>query len=182
MRSDSIARRYAEALLANIEDRETLDRVQEELQALTSLQLENENLRHYMLDPSVTEADRKGLLHRVLEDKIHPVLMHFVDLLLHKHRLDHFEMISAAFDDLVEKRRNQARIQLITAVPLPVDQEDRLKRTLDAVVGKDCILDKKVNPKILGGVIAVYGDKVYDGSAMTELTDMHKQLMSAPLQ
>jgi len=181
VRSDSIARRYAEALLANIEDSETLDRIQEELQALTSLQMENDDLRNYMLDPSVTEEDRKSLLHRVLEDKIHPVLMHFVDLLLHKHRLDHFQMIGAAFDDLVEKRRNQARIQLITAVPLAVDQEDRLKRTLDVATGKDCILEKKINPKIIGGAIAVYGDKVYDGSVKTALADLRKQMMSAPL-
>lgn len=181
MRSDSIARRYAVALLANIGDPETLDRIQEELQALASLQMENDDLRNYMLDPSVTEADRKALLHRVLEDKIHPLLMHFVDLLLHKHRLDHFQMIGAAFDDLVEKRRNQARIQLITAVPLAIDQEDRLKRTLDAVTGKDCILEKKIDPKIIGGAIAVHGDKVYDGSVKAELGDLRKQLMSTPL-
>lgn len=181
MRSDAAARRYAEALLANIDDPETLDRIQEEMQALASLQMENDDLRHYMLDPSVTEADRKGLLHRVLEDKIHPVLMHFMDLLLHKHRLNHFQPIAAAFDTLVEERRNQARIHLITAVPLAVDQEDRLKRTLDMVVGKDCILEKSIDAKIIGGAIAVYGDKVFDGSIQTALADLRKQMMSAAL-
>ncbi len=181
MRSNALARRYAEALLANTEDQETLDRVQEELQALAALQLENDDFRHYMLDPSVTEAERRALLHRVLQDKIHPVLMHFVDLVLHKHRLDHFQMIATAFDELVEKRRNQARIQLITAVTLAVDQEDRLKRTLDVVTGKNCILENRIDPQIIGGAIAVHGDKIYDGSVKAALADLRKQLMSAPL-
>jgi F-type H+-transporting ATPase subunit delta len=167
--------------MANIEDSDALDRVQQELRALSSLQLENDDLRNYMRDPSVAEPDRKALLHRVLEDKIHPVLMHFLDLLLHKHRLGHFDSIAAAFDELVEKRRNQARIRLFTAVPLAVDQEDRLKRTLDRVIGKDCILEKRIDPKIIGGAVAVYGDRVYDGSVKTALSDLHKQMMSAPL-
>ena len=181
MRSDSIARRYAEALLENITDPQALDDVLNELRAVAALFSENDDLRHYLLDPSVSDEDRKGLLTRVFGDKVHAVLMYFLDLLMKKHRLRHLPAIAGAFEVLVEERRGQARIEVTTARPLPEDQSDRLKRTLAGVVGRDCILDKKVDPGVIAGVVAVYGDRVFDGTIRTELAQLRKQLMEAPI-
>jgi F-type H+-transporting ATPase subunit delta len=181
VRSDALARRYAEALLDNCPDPGTMDAVQEELLAVARLGQDNEMLRNYLLDPSVSEQERRGLLHRILEERIQPVLMHFLDLVLHKHRLDHLDAIAAAFTELVEEQRNQARVKVVTAVPLPEDQADRLKRALDTATGKDCILVTKIEPAVIGGAVAEYGDKVLDGSIRTALDELRKQLLSARL-
>lgn len=181
MRSDATARRYAEALLANIPDPPTLDSVQGELAAIAALYVESSDLRNYLFDPSVTAEHRRQLLETVFGGKIRPVLMHFLDLLLHKHRFKHVANIAQAFDELVEERRGQARVEVLTAVALAEDQADRLKRTLDGVVGKDCILDARIDPSIIGGAVAVRGDMVFDGSVRTQLAELRKQLMDAPL-
>ncbi len=181
MHSDALARRYAEALLANIADPPTLDAVQDELHVVAALYGESDDLRNYLLDPSVSEEERKALLERVFGDKVHAVLMHFLDLLLRKHRFQHLGAIAGAFDELVEERRGQARIEVVTARPLPEDQADRLKRTLDGVVGKDCILQTRIDPEVIGGAVAVYGDRVFDGTVRTQLAEMRKQLLEAPL-
>lgn len=181
MRSDATARRYAEALLANVVDPPALDAVQQELTAIAALYRESDDLRNYLLDPSVSPEQRKKLLQSVFGGKVQPVLMHFMDLLLQKHRFKHLPTIAQAFDELVEERRGQARVQVLTAVALPEDQADRLKRTLDGVVGKDCILQTRVDPSIIGGAVAVRGDRVFDGSVRAQLTELRKQLMDAPL-
>ena len=180
MRSDALARRYAEALLENITDPQTLEAVQNELHVIAALYSENDDLRHYLLDPGVSEEDRKKLFARVFGDKIHQVLMYFLDLLMKKHRLRHLPTIAEAFDELVEERRGQARVEVITARPLPEDQADRLKRTLDGIVGKDCILDNKVDAGVIAGAVAIHGDRVFDGTVRTELAQLRKQLMEAP--
>ena len=181
MRSDSTARRYAEALLENVTDPPTLDSVQQELAAIASLYKESDDLRNYLLDPSVTGEQRRQLLESVFGDRIQPVLMHFLDLLLHKRRFKHLVTIAQAFEELVEERRGQARVEVLTAVPLAADQADRLKRTLDGVVGRDCILETRVDSALIGGAIAVRGDRVFDGSVRAQLADLRKQLMNAPL-
>jgi F-type H+-transporting ATPase subunit delta len=60
--------------------------------------------------------------------------------------------------------------------------QDRLKRALDVSTGKDCILEPRVDPRIIGGVVAVLGDRVIDGSLRSSLDELRKDLMSAPLQ
>jgi F-type H+-transporting ATPase subunit delta len=181
VRSSSIARRYAEALLENVADVPTLDFVQDELAALAALYRENDTLRQYLRDPSVAGEEREVLLTRVFGDKIHPLLMHFLDLLLHKQRLADLPSIADAFDELVEQQRGQVRVEVITAVALAEDQRDRLKRTLDGVIGKDCLLEHKIDPSIRGGAIAIHGDQVLDGSVRSQLAELRKQLMEAPL-
>ncbi len=182
MQSSSLARRYAEALLLNIADPQVLDEVEEELRAIAALYSESDDLRNYLLDPSVSEDERKALLERVFTGKIHEVLMHFLDLLLKKHRFQHLPSIAAAFGELVEDQRGQARIEVTSARPLPADQADRLKRSLDGVVGKDCILETRIDPEVIGGVVAVYDDRVFDGTVRTRLAELRKHLLEAPLQ
>ena len=181
MDNEVLAKRYAEALLDNIGDNEAMDLVHNELQVLESMRVENTALRAYFADPSVTEEDRRNLIHRVFEGKVQPVLLNFLDLLIHKHRLEHLGAIARSFAKLVEERRNQARIQIYTAIALPADVADRMKRALDRATGKDCILENKVDPKIIGGAIAVHGDRVFDGSVRTTLDEMRKQLMATAI-
>ena len=59
---------------------------------------------------------------------------------------------------------------------------DRLKRALDASLGKDCILETTVDSRVIGGVVAVVGDRVIDGSLRTALDDLRKDLVATPLQ
>ena len=181
MASDVIGRRYAEALLDNVKDPQTLDLVLDELRALSSLRREIPALRAFFSDPSVTEKDRQDLIHRALEGKVQPVLLDFLDLLIHKYRLGHLREITEAFELLVEEKRNQARVNVTTAIALSPDVSDRLKRALDVATGKDCILEKRVDAGILGGAIAVYGDQVFDGSVRTALDTMRKHLMDVAL-
>ena len=57
-----------------------------------------------------------------------------------------------------------------------------VKRALDASLGKDCILETTVDSRIIGGVVAVVGDRVVDGSLRTALDDLGKDLIGTPLQ
>ena len=82
---------------------------------------------------------------------------------------------------MVEARRNQLRVQITTAFTMQEDMVDRLKRALDASVGLDCILEQRVDVNIIGGVVAILGDRVIDGSLRTSLDEMRKHLMAASL-
>ena len=66
---------------------------------------------------------------------------------------------------------------ITTAIPLTVDAIDRLARSLEAKVSRECILEPKVDPSVLGGVVLHMGDYVVDGSVRTALDDLRKQLL-----
>ena len=181
MADQVVATRYAQALIGAIEDPGALDTVHEEVLAVAALLEENVRLKTFLEGPNIGEKQKHALLDKVFHGKIRQETQDFLDLLLHKHRISHFADIVHEFTRMVEAKRNQVRVRVTTAAKMPVDVMDRLKRALDVSIGKDCILEPRVDRRVLGGVVAVVGDRVIDGSLRTSLEDLRKQLMDKPL-
>jgi len=179
--SEVLATRYAEALAGAIDDNETLEQIDGELRAIAEVVGDNERFKVFIEGPNVRDEDKHALVARTFGDKVHPLMMDFLKLLIDKHRVDHLVATASAFRELVETRRNQLRVQVTTAFDIPVDMADRLKRALDASVGMDCILDSRIDKRIVGGVIVKLGDRVIDGSVKTALNEMRDKLMHADL-
>jgi F-type H+-transporting ATPase subunit delta len=177
-----VSSRYAEALMGAITDPGTLETVHEELSAIAGIVGENGQLRAFLEGPSIVEEHKHALVDKTFRDRVHHLTLDFLHLLLHKHRIDHLVDIAIEFGRLVEAKRNQVRVKVSTAVEVPIDQLDRLKRALDVSIGKDCILETRIDPRVLGGVVAVVGDRVIDGSLRSALDHLRKELMSAPLR
>ena len=177
-----VAARYAEALFGVIDDVARLDAVCAELQAISALVEEDIRLRAFLEGPNIVDQHKTDLINRTFEGKVEPETLHFLHLLLDRHRIDHLADATEAFTRLVEARRNQVRVQVTTAIPVPEDMRERLKRALDAAIDKDCLLETRVDQRVIGGVIAVVGDRVFDGSVRHHIGELRKQLMAAPLR
>ncbi len=177
-----VATRYAEALAGAIEDPQVLEAVHEEVLAIAALLQENARLKTFLEGPNIVQAHKLALVEKTFGDKVDRTTLDFLRLLLDKHRIDHFVPIVEEFTRIVEARRGQVRVRVSTALQMPADVMDRLKRALDASLGKDCILEPRVDERVLGGVVAVVGDRVIDGSLRTSLEDLRKQLMEKPLE
>jgi F-type H+-transporting ATPase subunit delta len=177
-----VSARYAEALIGAIEDPEQLDVVHEEILAIDSILRENDGLKAFVEGPNIPLHEKQGLVRKVFAERVSPTTFDFLRMLLDKHRIDHFAGIVKEFTRLVEARRNQLRVRVTTAIEVGADVMDRLKRALDASLGKDCILVTTVDRRIIGGVVAIVGDRVIDGSIRTALDDLGKDLIATPLQ
>lgn len=182
MADQVISARYAEALIGAVTEPGQLDTVHEELLAIGEILRENAQLVAFVEGPNVPLDDKHELVNRVFGERVLAITLDFLRLLLDKHRIDHFAGIVKEFTRLVEARRNQVRVRVTTAVEVGADVMDRLKRALDVSLGKDCILMTRVDRRIVGGVVAVVGDRVIDGSIRTALEDLGKDLIATPLQ
>ena len=67
--------------------------------------------------------------------------------------------------------QNVVRAEVTTAVPLAAERPQAIERGLAKVTGRTVTLATKVNPAIIGGVVARIGSMVYDGSVTTQLKD-----------
>ena len=176
-----VASRYAEALLDVIADPGELETVHENLSAVAAVVRDNGQLKAFLEGPSIKEEDKHAIVEKVFGDKVDPTTRDFLRLLLDKHRIDHLGETAEEFQRLVEERRGQVRVKITTAVPLAPDMTDRLKRALDVSLGVDCILEPRVDGRVIGGVVAGLGDRVIDGSVRTVFDEMRKELLGAPL-
>ena len=85
--------------------------------------------------------------------------------------------LAAAFRARLLERRNIVPAEVTTALALPAARTEVLARSLSEATGKQVVVTTRVDPSILGGVVAVIGSTVYDGSVTGQLTRMRQKLV-----
>ncbi len=181
MRDRKVALRYAQALLNVAVERDLVDGLQESFNSLLAATAQHPDLRVFMQSPQVPTREKKALIRKLFEGKVEDVLLHYLELLLDKGRLMHLRDIHEEFETLVERHQGFRRAMVVTAVPLADDQAKELHEKLATLTGSKIILDKKVDPSVIGGVCVTLGDQILDGTLRTGLNDLHSVLEKAPL-
>ena len=80
------------------------------------------------------------------------------------------------YQDMLDSYRGIERATVTSAVPLKENQTKDITSYLTTIVQKDVSVSNKIDPGILGGIIARVGDRVLDGSSATKLHQMKKSL------
>jgi F-type H+-transporting ATPase subunit delta len=66
-----------------------------------------------------------------------------------------------------------------TAAALSPDKLRSLEQGLQQATGRKVILESRVDPSIIGGVVTRLGSTVYDGSVTTQLQKLKQSLIEA---
>jgi F-type H+-transporting ATPase subunit delta len=182
MRDPKVAIRYAGALLNAAREVGQVEEIAESYADLRETLRGHVELATFLESPQVTTREKHELLENLLSGRVEPLLVNFVLLLLEKDRIFFFGDICEQYALLVEKERGYRRAVVTTAVALPDDLEQKLVQRLASLTGSKIILEKKVDPRVIGGVRVVLGDEVVDGTVRTNLERVRKQLGEAPLR
>jgi F-type H+-transporting ATPase subunit delta len=142
----------------------------------------NVQLTIFMDSPQVATQEKKDLVKSVFGGKVDPVLLNFVYLLIDKNRIENFRDIGEEFAAMVEDEMGVLRARVVTAVSLTDDLAAKLEAKLSTVTGKKIVLEKKVDPAVIGGVCVTMKDKVLDGTVRTNLDLLRKKLEQAPVR
>lgn len=178
MLNKKLARRYAKALLEIGKEKNQVAQYQKELSTFAdAVELVSE-LRSCLTSPLYSAEEIKPII-GVLAKKLglSDTVRNFLFLLVDKRRAQYLRDIVESFNDLANDFFGYARATVITAAPLVTTEYDNLKKTLERVTNKKILLDTKVDPQIIGGVIAEVGDKVFDGSIRTQLQKIGETLI-----
>jgi F-type H+-transporting ATPase subunit delta len=182
VRDRNVALRYAQALLEVCVERGEVDGVSESFDGMMAAMTGLPDLRVFLQSPQVRTQEKKELLRNVLGGKVEPVLLDFVELLIDKDRLLHVGDIHEEFQTLVERHRGLQRATVVTAIPLPDDLAEQLVARLERRIERKVILDKKVDPSVIGGVRVTVGDYILDGTVRAGLDELRATLEKAPLR
>lgn len=151
------------------------DRLEDELFGVTRLVAENPGLRDALADPNRSTADKRGLLHQLLGDKVTGATLHLVDQALGgSHRsvqvaIEQYQKVAAAHRDRLVAEVRVAR-------PLGDDDRRRLEAALSAQYGRQVKLNTIVDPDVIGGLRVAVGDDVIDGTVASRLDDARRKL------
>ncbi|ETW98931.1 MAG: hypothetical protein ETSY1_16835 [Candidatus Entotheonella factor] len=179
MKGTGAARRYAKAL-ADLATRDgKVAETGEELRAHRDLFHADANLKLMLLNPSVDRDVKTRVVTAILDrTQPSPLVRNFLLLLLKNERLQDLDLIDARYERLANERLGRITAQVITAVEFDDDQYASIEQKVAAVTQKTVMLEKQIDPSILGGVIVKIDHTVLDGSLRGRMQRLRRELVA----
>lgn len=177
MLEGSIARRYAKALLELARDEGLVDRIGEDLTRFTR-HTEGE-FAGVMSNPVFTHTERRASLDRIIPGlALHGLTVNFLRLLLDKDRFGALLDILREYRALADTEAGRVRATVTTASELSPRMRDQVAEALAVSTGKKVVLETKVDPSLLGGMVARVGSRVFDASLRSRLERLQIELVT----
>ncbi len=171
------ARRYAQAVFEIARERNELDEWRSALKRVAEA-MRDPQLAAFLESPKIRFSDKAELLGTLLEG-LTPLAMNFARFLVAKGRVGIAEQITAEYGHLVDAYYGIEHAEVTTAIPLGDEDKEMLSGQLASMMNKQVVLSTKVDPDIIGGIIARIGGRLIDGSIRSKLANLRKGLVEA---
>jgi F-type H+-transporting ATPase subunit delta len=173
VKNSAAANRYARALFSLAQEENSTDAIRRELSEMAELFASHKDLQQRIFQPLHPADERRKVLVALCErGGASDTIRKFFSYLIDQRRLVLFDGIRQEFDRLDDEAAGRLRAEVRTANPLGDEQRARLVEVLSQRTGKSIELSVKVDPTLIGGVIATVGGLVFDGSIRTQLTEL----------
>lgn len=180
MRDATIARNYAQALLALATKANQVDTFAALINGTSEAVRQDVSLRRFLEAPQISEGEKREVLRKAFGDKAPKSFVRFLEKLVSNRRQLLIPEIAIEYVNLVDNQQGRVHATVTVAkVPRDGEAEDFSKR-LSAALGKAVVAHLTVNPAILGGVVVRIGDTVMDGSVRRRLGALRQALVNAP--
>ena len=174
MRIEVAAKRYAQAAFDIAREKDELDRWVEDLRVIADLAAQP-GVTEVLASSRVPFEGKERLLRSGLAD-VSPLALNLARLLVQKGRIALAQQVREEYQRLLDEHRGMSHAVVFTAVPLSADEERAVAQRLRELTGKEIVLERQVEPEILGGLVARVGDRLIDGSTRTRLLELRRQL------
>jgi F-type H+-transporting ATPase subunit delta len=173
--------RYARALFdVAVKEKADLDQAGRDLGQFVDLFTQYPQLEKVLLNPAVPVQRKRAAVVDLLDRaKLSPIVSKLLLLLAERDRLVLLRDLLAAFNERVMDYRNVVRAEVTTAAPIDPKRTEAIRNGLAKVTGRTVDLAAKVDPAIIGGVVARIGSTVYDGSVTRQLERMKERLVES---
>lgn len=162
----------------------TLERAQrtepglEELRVIARTYAQSKELRRFLGSPSIGPEEKEGLLDRLWSGAVGMETMALLHLLLRWDRVDHLPELFAEAQKVAEQRQGILRGVVTTAHPISSAELGRVAQAVGQKMGRRVLLERRVDPKVLGGARVEVGTTLLDGSVRAQLGRVREQLLA----
>ncbi len=169
----SLAGRYATALFGLARDQQKIDAVGRSLDSLAAPLAASADFRALVTSPLVSRADAAKTIKALVPSLgVDPVTASFLGVLAGNGRLGELKAVIRAFRQLAAGHRGETTAEVTSAHPLDDGQIARLKANLKSRLGRDVLIDARVDPSLLGGIVVRLGSQMIDASIRTRLNTL----------
>ena len=177
MLKGAIARRYAGAIFDIGLKQNKLDQTLEDVQEIAKL-FSIRKLAFLLNEPNIPAERKEAAIRKGLESKVLPTSLNLALLTVQRGLVEIMPNIARELEQRVLDYKNEATAEVTTATKLDEAMQRQVQQALERMTGKKIVLETRVQPEILGGVVARVGDQVIDGSVERRLRLLQQQLLT----
>lgn len=175
-----VAERYASALFDLARDEGQLDAVAADLNSFDKLLKESEDLTRLVRSPVFTSEEQTRAVTAILgKAGITGLAANLIKVAAANRRLFAVPQMIAGYRQMLAKERGEITASVTSAEPLSDSQVAAVKAALKEAMGKDVLLDQKVDPALIGGLVIQVGSRMIDTSLRTKLNAMKYAMKEA---
>lgn len=177
MREPTIAKNYAETLLALAEKAGDLTGWGEMMDSIADAVETDRRLRVFLESPRVSAQKKNEIFQKAYGAQLPRNFVRFLQALVSHRRQMLIPAIAHEYHDLVDQV--EGRVHASVTVVREIDEKDRaiITNHLSKSFGKQVVPHFHVNAEILGGVIVRVGDTVMDGSVRRRLATLRAKML-----
>ncbi|MGC2657088.1 MAG: ATP synthase F1 subunit delta [Bryobacteraceae bacterium] len=134
-------------------------------------------LQGVLLSPAVSRARKIAVIGKVADAmQLHRLIRNFLLVISSHRRVGEMSQIAASFESAVDDRLGFVPAEIVSAFELSAEQREQIERALGTQLGKFIRANYRVDPMLLGGVLARVAAREYDATLRGKLDNMRYRL------
>lgn len=171
----TLARIYAEAMLSAAAGNEQA--FVDDLEALVGLLDRDPAFAGVLANPVIKTAGKRTLIEKALRGQLGDTLVDGLQVMRRKGRLGLVRELAACVREIWLARQGKVEVRVGSAVPLSPALREDLVRALAQRLGRQPVLIERVDPKLLGGLVARALDGKFDSTVARALGRIEAALL-----
>lgn len=171
-----VSKRYAKALLALAIENNILEEAYHDMKLISKAFSYDKELKIVLKSPIIRERKKQNILGRLFGEKVHPLILKYIQIIARKRRASLLDGISSQFINVYKAHLNIEPVRVTTAMAIDEPMREKVMAVARKLTPRNIEFQEKVDPEIIGGFILDLGDRRYDASIKRKLSDMKKHL------
>lgn len=179
VQGESVARNYAEALLALARKADDPAGWGTMVRQIADAILGDVTLQRFLESPRIAGDQKSAVLAKALGDRVPQLFLRFLQQLVKNRRQSLLPQIASEYETLYDASEGIVHARVTVAKATDDAEIGAIAAQLSRVVGKKVVPHVAVDPDILGGVVVRMGDTVMDGSVRRKLAMLRRRMSAS---
>ncbi|MEE8517758.1 MAG: F0F1 ATP synthase subunit delta [Dehalococcoidia bacterium] len=167
-------KRYAQALFELAQEQDKTEQWLAELQRVQEM-LSDPAIALFFGEPRVPGERKLEAIGQIAGDA-DKLLANFLGLVVERGATAVLPRVIEEFGELLDESLGRIQATVTSAAAMNNEQQQQLKESLGAMLGKDVVFEVNEDPDLIGGMVVRVGDQIIDGSVRTKLEALRQRL------
>ncbi len=177
MEDSRIGVRYAKALYLLGKERNTLNKLYEDVTAIYKVVKTSKELQSFLNSPVIKDKQKIQTIKKVFDKQINEDLVNLFCLMIKNKRGGYITLALLSFTDLFREEHNIKKATITTTSPMGTDLFEQINQKLSKSMDAKIEIEGNIDQSLLGGFVLKINNQQYDASIKRKLANIKKELL-----